>query len=433
MYSIAIIPGKNSILSLAELVAFMDKKSFKGKIESFSKEFFILNVENKIDPRIIDDLGGTIKIAEVRTCFQTTLLKKAILKKDKNSKNKIEKIISEKTSIVKILSESEKKGFFGVSVYCSDERLKKIAKTIQRFFGSAIKKKVSEYGKSSRFMGFSKNRKSSHLSHIEVLKKNLIGDNLEQIVNINKEFTWLSTTKAVHNPFEFQKRDIEKPIQRKIFAMPPRLAKILINLSLFDKNSSLLDPFCGVGSILQEGLLMGSKVIGVDLNPWCVKASERNLAWLINEYQITNSDFRVIRGNIQNLSKKIGYEEIDCIATEPDLGPALRQTPTNSYANKIIKKLEPLYSSFLKEAYLVLKKKGRCVFVSPFFRTRSGEAVNMNIEKIRTEVGFKRVFPLKKEQFSNLQHIKEELWKKETLIETSKRHKTGREIHIIQK
>lgn len=433
MYPIAIIPGKNAILSLAELVGFMEKNSYKFQIESFSEEFFILNFENKINPTIIDDLGGTIKIAEVNAFFQTALLKKAIFEKDKVSKNEIKNIISEKTNIATILSGLEKKGLFGVSVYCSDKRLKKSVKTIQRFFGSAIKKKVRENGKSTRFMGFSKNRKRSYLSHIEVLKKNLVGDNLEQVINIDKKFTWLSTTKAVHNPFEFQKRDIEKPIQRKIFAMPPRLAKILINLSLCDKNSFLLDPFCGVGSILQEGLLIGSKVIGVDMNPWCIKASERNLAWLINEYQITDSDFRVIRGDIQNLSKKIGYEEIDCIATEPDLGPALRQIPTNSYANRIIKKLEPLYTSFLKEAYLVLKKNGRCVFVSPFFRTRSGKVVNMDIDKIRVKVGFKRVFPLKIEQFSRPEYIKEELWKNETIIDVSKKHKTGRQIHIIQK
>jgi tRNA G10 N-methylase Trm11 len=433
MYSIAVIPGKNATLSLAEVGAFLKKKKHKFQIESFSKEFFILNLEKKIDPSIIDEFGGIIKIAEINTFFQTLLLKKAIINKNEESKDEIKKMFSEKTKILENLRSTEKKTVFGISVYCSDKKLKKFEKTIHRFFGSIIKKKISEKGKSSRFIGFSKTRKHPRLSHIEVLKKKLIESKSEQIININEKFTWLSTTKAVHNPFEFQKRDIEKPIQRKIFAMPPRLAKILINLSLCDKGSILLDPFCGIGSILQEGLLIGSKVIGVDINPWCIKASERNLAWLIKEYQIVKPNFRVIQGDVQNLTKKIGYEEIDCIATEPDLGPALRQIPTNSYAIKIIKKLDTLYSSFIKEAYKVLKKNGRCIFVTPFLRTRSGKIIKMNIDKKIEKVGFNRVFPLKINQFKNPNNINEELWNFRSIIDISKKHKTGREIHILQK
>jgi tRNA G10 N-methylase Trm11 len=420
-------------LSLAEVAAFLEVKKYKFQIESYSKEFFIIRFEKEVQPSIINNLGGIIKIGEINTSFQTTYLKKAILDKDKILKNDIASIISEKTRIVDNLSSSEKKSFFGVSIYCSDKRLRKITRTTQRFFGNLIKKKLAEQGKKSRFMGFSKDRKHSQLSHVEVLKKRLIENNSEFIIGIDENQTWLSTTKSVHNPFEFQKRDIEKPIQRKIFAMSPRLARILINLSFCDKNSILLDPFCGVGSILQEGLLTGSKVIGVDINPWCIKASERNLEWLSNNYQIDKPDFRVIQGNIQKLSKKIGYEEIDCIATEPDLGPALRQVPTNPYAQKIINKLDSLYNFFLQEAYKVLKKNGRCVFVTPYLRTRSGKAVTMNIDEKAEKAGFTRVFPFKKEIFGKNKIKKEELWKITSLVDVSKRHKTGREIHMLQK
>jgi tRNA G10 N-methylase Trm11 len=433
MYTTVVIPGKNWLLSLAELAAFFEVKKCKFQIESFSKEFFIVQFEKKIKPSLIDDLGGVIKIGEINTSFQTDVLKRAILDKDKTSKNEIGNIISDTTRIVDDLISSEKKTFFGVSIYCSEKRFRKIAKAIQRFFGSLIKKKLSEQGKKSRFMGFSKDRRRPQLSHVEVLKKRLIESNGEFIISIDGHQTWLSTTKSVHNPFEFQKRDIEKPIQRKIFAMPPRLARILVNLSLCDQKSILLDPFCGVGSILQEGLLNRSKVIGVDINPWCIKASERNLEWLSNNYQIDKPDFRVIQGDIQELSKKIGYEEIDCVATEPDLGPALRQIPTDPYAQKIINKLDRLYSFFLQESYKVLKKNCRCVFVTPYLKTRSGKAITMNIDEKAKKLGFTRVFPLNKEIFGKTIIKKEEMWKIASLTDVNKRHKTGREIHILQK
>ena len=71
----------------------------------------------------------------------------------------------------------------------------------------------------------------AQLSHVEVLKKILVENKGEILICVGKEETWIAATTAVHNPFEFQKRDVYKPNQRKIFAMPPRLARIMVNLS----------------------------------------------------------------------------------------------------------------------------------------------------------------------------------------------------------
>ena len=197
-------------------------------------------------------------------------------------------------------------------------------------------------------MGFGKDRKQAQLSHVEVLKKNLVENKAEVLFCIGRNETWVATTVAVHNPFEFQKRDIYKPNQRKIFGMPPRLARIMVNLSSCTSGKTLLDPFCGVGTILQEALLERAMVVGLDVNPWCVKAASENLDWLIREYGLENADFRVLQGDVGRLVEKIGQDTLDCIVCEPDLGPALRQVPTGPYAEKIIQKLEPLYFGFVE-------------------------------------------------------------------------------------
>ena len=111
-------------------------------------------------------------------------------------------------------------------------------------------------------MGFPQDRENPQLTAVEVIKQDLIENRSEVVVCIGKTQTALGVTAAVHNPFEFQKRDMEKPVQRKIFAIPPRLSKIIINLTRCTPGKTFLDPFCGVGTILQEALLANAKVVG---------------------------------------------------------------------------------------------------------------------------------------------------------------------------
>ena len=114
---------------------------------------------------------------------------------------------------------------------------------------------------------------------------------------------------------------------------------------------------------------------------------------------LQDPDFRVVQGDVSKLAQKIGQETVDCIATEPDLGPALRQVPTGPYALKIIQKLEPLYFGFVGEAYRVLKAGGRLVLVTPYIVTRSRQAVTMPIGEKLESLGFKECDPSTKTCF----------------------------------
>jgi tRNA G10 N-methylase Trm11 len=155
------------------------------------------------------------------------------------------------------------------------------------------------------------------------------------------------------------------------------------------------------------------------------------MEWLKEEYGLEKAEYRVLQGDVHRLSQKIGWEQVDCIATEPDLGPALRQVPTTSYAVRIAEKLEPLFYGLLEEAYKVLKSGGRLVVVSPWIKTRSGNPVTMRIEEKAVELGFERVYPFKREFFAgdavprNLEGA--------SLVDAEERHKIGREIHVFQK
>jgi tRNA G10 N-methylase Trm11 len=262
----------------------------------------------------------------------------------------------------------------------------------------------------------------------------LVENKAEILFCIGRTETWVATTIAVHNPFEFQKRDIYKPNQRKIFGMPPRLGRIMVNLSSCKAGKTLLDPFCGVGTILQEALLEKAMVVGMDVNPWCAKAATENLDWLVREYGLKDADFRVLQGDVNRLVEKIGQETMDCIVCEPDLGPALRQVPTGPYAEKIIQKLEPLYFGFFEHAFGALKPGGRLVLVTPYIKTRSGQAVMMPISKKLESLGFKNVYPFSKDMFSqNVGLLLERVVNTHSLVEMDALHMIGREIHIVEK
>ena len=64
----------------------------------------------------------------------------------------------------------------------------------------------------------------------------------------------------------FKERD---PQNRPYFhptALKPKLARAMVNLARVGEGDTILDPFCGTGSILIEAALVGAKPVGIDLD-----------------------------------------------------------------------------------------------------------------------------------------------------------------------
>ena len=431
--SYVFIPGKNWKLSLAELLSFLEAKTYDSRITDLSKSHFTFAGEELPTDSCIDELGGIIKIGRIITCIPSGTIIEAFLHAKEEARTEIKSKLSSDPAFEEIFRVSPEKRVFGVSSYFENPSFRRVSKIAQRFLGNHIKKAFAVHGIKARFMGFPKKRKLPQLTNVEVLKKELIEKSVEILLCIGEKQTIIAKTMAIHNPFEFQKRDIGRPVQRKIFSIPPRLARIMVNLSLCSHGKVLLDPFCGVGTFLQEAVLTKAQAIGVDVNPWCVEASNKNLEWLKSEYGLINARYRVKLGNTRKLTEQVSEETVDCITTEPDLGPALRHIPTVHYASRIVDALKPLYYGFLGEAYKVLKNGGRLVFVSPYVRTRVGDFITLDVEERARALGF-RVVPLfRKEAFAEDHRLVRSLVETEGLIEIGKRHKIGRRIHVLQK
>lgn len=165
---------------------------------------------------------------------------------------------------------------------------------------------------------------------------------------------------------EWIKRDRNKPYQdKKKGLLPPKIARILVNLAVGDRqieDKTLLDPFCGSGTVLMEAALIGLHPIGNDLDEAQVSGAQANLKWL-------NVDASFHRADAVSLSKLI-QGPVDFIVTEPYMG---RVTARPDRRPDLAKGLGKLYLGCLKDWSKFLAPGGRIAMVFPVFEYQNKE------------------------------------------------------------
>src|SRR3989344_1237336 len=181
------------------------------------------------------------------------------------------------------------------------------------------------------------------------------------------------------DPKKYRFRDENRPRfdAKKVISI--RMAKMLINFSKAEKE--ILDPFCGNGTILQEGLFRGFHVIGVDQH---IKESLDILKWVKKQFQL-QSKFTLIPGDAKNLEK---IEKVECCVTEPYLGPYFKKLPSSSKGKRVIRSLASLYDGLFRE--LSRKVEKRVVIIIPAIRTFN-KILEVDFKTILEKHGFKLV------------------------------------------
>jgi len=177
---------------------------------------------------------------------------------------------------------------------------------------------------------------------------------------------------------KIEKRDMGKPVRRNELSISPRLAKILINLSQVNENETLLDPFCGIGVVLQEALLQNIKVVGIDVDKKAVIGAKQNLKW----FKFDEKNYKLINGD----SSKIKISKVGGIATEPDLGELQKKTPSPENAKKVIHGFEKLIINVINN--LKNNVNGKIVFTAPLVFSGK-KKFSCDFEKIVKETNLK--------------------------------------------
>ncbi len=176
------------------------------------------------------------------------------------------------------------------------------------------------------------------LSHQHVAEFNLIPSGKKIAI---------AKTVWIFDAADWVSRDRDKPYRDiKRGMLPPKVARIMVNLATRGHSGvTLADPFCGTGTILAEAMMVGQNVIGSDTNPVAIEGSKSNLAWLASSPHLRSTTYDLRIADATHFC-----EPVDCIATEPYMGPLLDERNPSSLEKikNIAKGLDKLYRGCLK-------------------------------------------------------------------------------------
>src|ERR1051326_6018196 len=290
----AFVLGRVYTLSIAELLAVLEKADpslrLSGesiKILESSEEILVIESPNSLDvEKLQKKLGGVIKILEVVD---------VVKKREQDSLNFALKHYF-KPSVIKkqFFKDYKGKTQFGVSIYLLDLSLAKppggpINRDKPSFspfgepkrIGMMVKKVVTDAGISTRLVLPEFN--SLALASVVVTKNLLLQKGAEICLLAAKDKVYTAKTLAVQDFEDYGRRDYQRPVRdEKQGMIPPKVAQVMLNLAGCKIGNTILDPFCGIGTILQEGILLGYKMYGSDINKTAIKGSEQNLEWFRN-------------------------------------------------------------------------------------------------------------------------------------------------------
>lgn len=362
-YPYFFILGRNGALSLAEILA-----AFPGTTTAhLGKEVVIVESPEPILPAMVRRLGGTVKFGQV---IGTAEGEADVL-------DGCEKIL---------VSLKEERKIFGLSIYAADGAEGRI-RSYEKF-GFTLKRRLKDTGGAGRLV----TAKTPTLSAVVVEKNHLLTRGAEIVLIMTKHNVHVGRTLAVQE-FEAQgHRDFGRPARNMDVGMVPvQLAKILVNLSRAKISDTILDPFCGFGTILSEAIAMGHhRVIGTDKEEAMVDAAEKNLAWLTAQkgVQVDIVDLQLFPTPVENLIDHIGPRTVDAIVTEPYLGP-IKNSEQGNYP---VENLTQLYIRAFEQFSQIVKSGGKVVFIFPAIRDKRGMIKTSEgaIPEIR-KLGFKPV------------------------------------------
>lgn len=384
MKTLAIL-GRQPAIGIAELESLLGPRG----IHAIGGGGVILDVDPNEVP--FARLGGTIKIARILTTMSTT------------DWFKLEKyIITACMDHEKTLPDG--KLTIGISVYGLDVSPRVLERT-----ALSIKKFIKAKGRPMRIVP----NKTREMSTAQIIHNDLTGPNgMEIVLYRDGNVTHVCLTTAVQDIEAYTARDQTRPMRdTRVGMLPPKLAQTIINLAtgqmsitvdnsksgrVESKNaptrqpfnsSTILDPFCGTGVILQEASLMNYDVYGTDIDPRMVQFSSKNMDWLHASRFSANTNVRIELGDAvsHNWKQPFGF-----VACEGYLGLPFAHMPSDSQLQESIQSSNQITKGFLKNLASQTQKGFRACIALPAWHVK-GKVIHLPCVEQMSILGWKRV------------------------------------------
>jgi len=188
----------------------------------------------------------------------------------------------------------------------------------------------------------------------------------------------LGPTVWVPDSASMRQRGIRRPVPHSDIALSPRLARTLVNIADLRAGQTVLDPFCGSGTILIEAYAKSLRCLGLDSRASRVQEARENLRWSAGGVAERGYDIR--KGDARELHRMLRGTKVDAIVTEPVLLPRLDARPKTSTAQAMIEESANVYNDALASMAESIHPDGRIVVVVPVIQTMDGDEVTMTLE-----------------------------------------------------
>jgi SAM-dependent methyltransferase len=333
-----------------------------AKIDYFGPDFCLAETAQP-SKQLIDSLGGTIKIAP----FLTKL-------------NNLEELTAPQWLGYLSNKNDSAKINFGFSLYHDS------AKNYQKILRLALGlKKTLKNTRPARLV----TSQEPVLSSVIVAKNKLLGREL--IIIKDQEEYFLGLTEVVQDFSQYGYLDMARPARDSRSGMlPPKVAQMMLNLAGPDRQKTLLDPFCGSGTIIQEALRLGyQEIIGSDSSQKAIDDTTKNLEWLKENFKLgAGVDLQKIP--VQSLGQHLAPASVDLIVTEPYLGDARFINKQNKIADlqPLVNELQELYLEAFRQFKTILRPGGQIIFIWPIFTLAEKKIFSLET-KILPQINFK--------------------------------------------
>ncbi len=336
--------GKTPALSAAELFAVLGPRGLK--LSRVAAAGMIFGTDVPLSPDFWNGLGGTVKAGVIIATF----------KGDAETAAVRDRIVEDVASRL-----PDGRAVFGVSVY----RLDQTVDGRRWAVGPAVKKALIAAGRSARHV----TSRDAQLSAVTVRKNGLLGKGVEYCLFADRASVSIGVTEWVQDYEEFAVREFGRPAaDARSGLLPVKLARGLLNLAGVPLSATVLDPFCGSGTIVAEALAAGyAKVLASDLEERAVRETRENCEWIRGRMG-AKGRLRLELGPAERVDLTFRGEGVDAVATEPYLGPPLKGNEPEARLAAVRAELATTYEETFAALVRLLAAGTPVVFLLPIHR-----------------------------------------------------------------
>jgi len=371
-FSYAFILGRQPALGAVELQNYLTAQDLTFEYSGQFKDALVLSFAKELDDvrKIQNELGGVVKIVQIID--------------EAREAGQIINLLSPARLAKTYFAQTKSKINFGISWHGNflNQQHKRELKNL----GLKIKKQLKD-----NFSLRVVETKTNSLTSVQVAKNKLVESGAEIVIIKTINTFLVGKTLSVQDFEKYSKRDFGKPSpDAKSGMLPPKLAQMLINLTRDKKTETVFDPFVGSGIVLQEAMLMGLKSAGTDIENSATENTKNNLRWLMSEFGINHKYYIGIKKQDATRATWPEMNKNDTIiVTEPYMGPPQGRIMNPEKAKKIAMELRALYLRFFENLATNFGEIENICFVTPIFKTTSGEITPEIIDEI-AKLGYTR-------------------------------------------